>query len=65
MIQLVGKDRFKDENIAMLIVDNGGTEALVKALNHPAEKSKDTINAITELINLLAPNPIIANKLVE
>lgn len=40
---MVGKDKFKDEEIARVLVDSGAVSGLVNALNDPSEKSKHTI----------------------
>ena len=42
-MKIIGKDKFKDEEMARVIVDSGAVTALMNALNDPAEKSKHTI----------------------
>jgi hypothetical protein len=42
-MKIVGRDKFKDEEMARIIVDSGAVTALMGALNDPSEKSKHTI----------------------
>lgn len=43
VIKIVGRDKFKDEELAKLIIECGAVKALMDALEDPAEKSKHTI----------------------
>jgi hypothetical protein len=65
LIKLIGRDKFKDEEIARLVIDQGGIQAVVEAMNHPAEKSKHTIKAMIDLLDLLGVNPNLAGKMID
>ncbi len=43
LIKIVGRDKFKDEELARLIIESGAVKALMDALEDPTEKSKHTI----------------------
>lgn len=80
-MKIIGKDKFKDEEMARIVVDSGAVSALMNALNDPSEKSKHTIKvfiyftltlifiifnkAIIELLNILGVNPNLAGKMID
>ena len=50
-IKLIGRDKHKDEEIAKLVVDCGGIQAIINAMNHPSEKSKHTVKVSLRRMN--------------
>ncbi len=50
LTKMVGTGKFRDEEIAQMIVSEGAIEKLLKALNHPSEKSKKTIKVYKFII---------------